>query len=224
VNLCNRIVRSAACGLAAACAAALPLAAGAHEEREIGDGRFNVVVGFIDEPAFVGEKNGLSLEVTDLTAPVTPDVGEAGGEEPGGAPVLGLADTLRAEVIYGEETMELELVPAFGELGRYLGYFFPTAEGDYTYRVFGDIQGVAVDERFTSSPEGFDSVAPRLEFPSSEPSNARDGAGLASIGVASGGFPGGSGAGLLLGAVGAAGVGVMLARRRLTAAPVAVRT
>jgi hypothetical protein len=204
----QRIIRIAAsCGVVAACAAVLTLPAAAHEERELGDGRYRVVVGFIDEPAFVGEKNGLSLEVVDRSAPVTPAAGGAEGEEPGGAPVLGLQETLRAEVIYGAESMELELVPAFGEPGHYLGYFFPTAEGDYTFRVFGDIAGTAVDERFTSSPQGFASVEPRLEFPAAS-SRGDDGAFAASVGDVAGG-PGG---GLLLGAAGLAG-GLWLLRR-----------
>ena len=156
MNVCKRIVRSAACCLAAACAAALPLAVGAHEEREIGDGRFNVVVGFIDEPAFVGEKNGLYLRVT-WSAAAGAETPAAGGEEEG-TPVEGLAGTLEAEVIFGEQTMELELTPAFGEPGVYQSVFFPTEPGDYAFRVFGEIEGNQIDESFTSSPEGFDSV------------------------------------------------------------------
>ena len=89
------------------------------------------------------------------------------GEEGEGAPVLGLADTLQAEVIYGDQTMALELRPVFSEPGAYNGFFFPMAEGDYTFRIFGEIEGNPVDETFTSSPEGFHGVEPRepLEFP-----------------------------------------------------------
>ncbi len=63
--------------------------------------------------------------------------------------------------------MALELVPSFNQPGTYFGHFFPMAEGDYTFRIAGDIEGNAMDESFTSSPEGFDSVQPRepLEFP-----------------------------------------------------------
>ncbi len=166
----NRIVRVLACAAIGAVVVLLPLIATAHEEREVADGRYNLVVGFIDEPAYVGEKNGLILEVADLSAPATPAA--EGEEDHGGSPVLGLAETLQAEVIYGDQTMELELVPAFDHPGTYYGYFFPMADGDYTFRVFGDIEGAVIDESFTSSPEGFASVEPRepLEFPKEESS------------------------------------------------------
>lgn len=133
----------------------MPLAANAHEHRHVVDEQYELTVGFLEEPAFVGEKNGLSLRVVA--------VGEGDETEP----VLALQETLQAEVIFGDQTMELELSPVFNDPGHYRSVFFPTAEGDYTFRVWGEIDGNAIDESFTSSPEGFDSVRPRepLEFP-----------------------------------------------------------
>ncbi len=86
------------------------------------------------------------------------------------APVLGLADTLQAQVIFGDQSRDMTLTPAFGEEGVYEAVFIPSQPGDYTFRFFGQIDGVDVDETFTSSPEGFDSVQPRaeFEFPGSE--------------------------------------------------------
>ncbi len=141
-------------GAVAMLAAMTPLAGSAHESREIADGQFEMVVGFSDEPAFVGLKNGLDLTVT------IPDEGE-------GAPVEGLFDTLEAEVIYGDQTMELELEPAYGEPGAYQSIFFPTATAAYTFRIFGEIEGVEIDESFTSGPETFSEVNPiePLMFP-----------------------------------------------------------
>jgi hypothetical protein len=132
----------------------LPVVAGAHETRPVLDDQYEVTVGFLDEPAVAGELNGLSLRVTKGS-------GEAG------EPVEGLAETLQAEVIYGDQTMALELSPVFQDPGHYRGIFIPTAEGDYTFHITGEIEGNALDEAFTSSPEGFDSVQPRepLEFP-----------------------------------------------------------
>jgi hypothetical protein len=127
---------------------AQPLAGLAHEHRDVGD--YTFTVGFINEPAIQGDTNGIWVEVLK-------------GEEP----VVGLADTLQAQVIFGDQTRDFELVPAWGEDGVYQAVFIPTEPGDYTFRFFGQIEGVDVDESFTSSPEGFDSVAPRadLEFP-----------------------------------------------------------
>lgn len=59
-------------------------------------------------------------------------------------------------------------MPVWDEDGAYQAVFIPTEPGDYTFRFFGQIEGVEIDESFTSSPEGFHSVTPRtdLEFPS----------------------------------------------------------
>ena len=80
--------------------------------------------------------------------------------------MLGLDQTLTAEVVFGDQTMALPLTPG-EEPGSYESVFFPMAEGDYTFRLSGQIEGNPIDESFTSSPEGFDSVQSResLEFP-----------------------------------------------------------
>ncbi len=82
-----------------------------------------------------------------------------------------LAETLKAQVIYGEQQLDLALEPAWNEKGVYTADFYPTAAGDYTFRFFGDINGTAIDETFTSSPEGFSSVQPTsaLQFPAKVP-------------------------------------------------------
>ena len=124
----------------------------AHEHREVGDGQYEFTVGFLDEPAFVEQKNGLSLRVVTIE-----------GEEP----VEGLESTLQAEVIYGDQTLELELQPAFGDPGHYTSVFFPMAPGAYTFHITGEIDGIEVDEEFTSGPETFSEVEPvePLQFP-----------------------------------------------------------
>lgn len=133
----------------------MPLITNAHEHRNVVDDQYELTVGFLEEPAFVGEKNGLSLRVVA--------VGEGDETEP----VVGLQETLQAEVIFGDQSMPLELSPVFNDLGHYRSVFFPTAEGDYTFHVWGEIDGNEIDETFTSSPEGFDSIKSRepLEFP-----------------------------------------------------------
>lgn len=111
----------------------------AHEVRDVGE--YTFVVGFLDEPAFSGQKSGLDLRVSR-----------------GGEPVEGLEETLQAEVTFGDSTRELPLSPAFGEPGAYRSVFFPTAAGPYTFRIFGDIDEKPVDESFTSGPETFGDV------------------------------------------------------------------
>ena len=175
--------------------------ASAHESRVIGDGRYQVVVGFLDEPAFVGEKNGLSLRVSTLPAPGEATPVPAEGEAAANAPVEGLETTLQAEVIYGAQRLTLPLDTVWDSPGAYASYFFPMAEGDYSFHISGTIEGVAVDETFTSSPDGFDSVAPRLEFPTTTAQVSKDTAGIPAL-------PG------LLALAGLAAGGVVYARRR----------
>jgi hypothetical protein len=111
----------------------------AHEERTVGD--YSVVVGFMDEPVYVGQKSGLEFFVNK-----------------GEAPVTGLEQTLTAEVIYQGQTRDLPLDARYGEDGAYESVFFPTAAGPYTFHISGTIEGQPFDETFTSSPEGFDEV------------------------------------------------------------------
>ena len=140
-----------------------PPVAEAHEVRQLAGGKYQIVVGFIGEPVFAGDKSGLEFFVSDLSQ-ATPAAGEQAAD---GAPVEGLEETLKAEVIFGDQTMELPLTARFNTPGAYQSVFFPAQPGDYTFRIYGTLDGADVDESFTSSPEGFGAVedpAP-LHFP-----------------------------------------------------------
>ncbi|HEV2067293.1 MAG TPA: hypothetical protein VGR08_10680 [Thermomicrobiales bacterium] len=186
-------------GLVALLTALLPLTTVAHERREVGNGQYEMVVGFLDEPAFVGLKNGLDLRVHGLTPSASPATGESAGTE--GIPVEGLSGNLQAEVIYGDQSMALPLEPRFGEPGAYRSVFFPMAEGDYTFHIFGEIEGVAIDETFTSGPETFGPVEPvePLQFPKED--SASGGTGVVAASVVGGG-DGDGGIGSLIGNTG----------------------
>ena len=145
--------RLVAAGLAALIVLTLSASvARAHEHREVGEYEFTV--GFLNEPALVNEPNGLSLAV---------QLGH--GDE--GTPVEGLAETLQAEIIFGDETRELELRAAFGEPGSYVADVIPVEPGTYSFRIFGTIDGMEVDETFTGGPDTFSEVedTAALEFP-----------------------------------------------------------
>jgi hypothetical protein len=153
-------------GIALVCAlVAVPLTADAHETRTIADGRYQIVIGFMNEPVFAGDKSGLEFWVTEIAA-ATPAAGD--DEEAEGIPVEGLEETLQAEVIYEDQTMALPLTAMWDDPSGYYSVFFPTSsEGDYTFRVYGTINGTEIDESFTSGPETFGPVedpAP-LRFP-----------------------------------------------------------
>lgn len=150
----HRFTRVAAVAVAVLFAA-IPAPALGHEDREVGE--FLLVVGFIDEPVFVGSKSGLEFFVSRADEPIE-----------------GLEASLRAEVIYQGQTRELTISPRFGEPGAYESVFFPTAAGAYTFRLYGEVDGTEIDESFTSGPEGFNEVqeASSAQFPVQFPAQA----------------------------------------------------
>jgi hypothetical protein len=132
--------------------------AAAHETRKVGP--YTVEVGWITEPAIVGQPNGLFLSVSDAA----------------GKPVEGLAKTLNGEVIAGggAKRMTLELSADPDRPGEYTAPLVPTRTGDYTFHINGTIGTTTVDERFESGPNRFDSVgdAAALQFPDKVPSSS----------------------------------------------------
>ena len=193
-------MRSRAAAACAAAAGAVLIAvtpAVAHEAREVAGYAFEV--GFINEPVYVGQRSGLDLMVTRADQPVK-----------------GLEKTLKAEVIYQAKRMDLPLVARESEPGAYESVFVPTAAGAYTFHIFGSVEGQIVDERFTSSPTGFNEVqeAASGQFPVQFPTQAElageakrgsDAAGQVTIALAVGA------AGLVVGLI---ALGVALAARR----------
>lgn len=129
----------------------------AHGHVEVGE--YELVIGFRDEPAYQGEPNGLDLRVS---------------RHGSGEPVSGLADTLRAEIGFGTARQELTLRPRFGQEGAYTADVLPTEAGDYTFRIFGTIEGTPVDVTMSSGPDTFNAVQPRSAnaFPAPEPDPA----------------------------------------------------
>jgi len=146
-------------GLATVFVLALSAPALAHEERVVG--AYHFVVGWGDEPAYAGSKNSVQLILSTKA----------------GKPVTNLGDSLKVEVIFGQQQMELPFEPAFdleegfGTLGDYRAWLIPTAPGTYTFHLFGAIGKQKVDERFTSGPTTFDDIADpaEVEFPTKVP-------------------------------------------------------
>ena len=126
----------------------------AHGHTTVGD--YELVIGFRSEPAYQGEPNGLDLRITNMT-----------NDEP----VAGLEETLQAEIIFGSSTREVPLRAQFGQEGAYTSDVLPTEAGDYTWHIWGEIEGTPVDVTMTSSPDTFSSVQAKdgVAFPAPEP-------------------------------------------------------
>ncbi|CAN5778748.1 hypothetical protein BH23CHL4_BH23CHL4_26270 [soil metagenome] len=141
-----------------------PATVDAHEQRDIADGQYHVVVGFLNEPAVQGEVNAISVRITINDPDATP---VAEGEDVERAPVEGLEESLTFEIIYEDQTAELPVEARFRDPGHYVGYVIPTQPGVYSFRITGEIDGVEINEVFTAGPETFSEVTPRteIEFP-----------------------------------------------------------
>ena len=128
-------------------AAGLGLTASAHEHRDVAK-KYTFVVGFLNEPAYAGQQNGMDLRIATIDP--------TGGVN--SQPVEGAEKSLTAEVIYGDQTMPLTLEPVYNEKGSYRGIFFPTVPGDYAFHITGTLDGTSIDETFRSSDGKFGPV------------------------------------------------------------------
>ena len=75
-------------------------------------------------------------------------------------PVLGLEELLKVEVTHKASGVasEMSLRVVSGDPGHYVANFIPTVPGDYSFRIFGAIDGQEIDETFESGPNTFDAV------------------------------------------------------------------
>ena len=133
--------------------------AAAHERRNIGP--YTFVVGWIVEPAYVGQLNALDLTVTETASTKA---------------VEGLEKTLKAELITGggAAVMPLTVASRFGLPGKYQGQVLPTKVGDYTFHITGTVGTMTIDEKFESGPGRFGGIEDiaALQFPNKVPSNS----------------------------------------------------
>ena len=158
--------------IAAALAATASSAAFAHEDRETGG--YKLVVGFLHEPAYEGERNAVSLRVTkeseDEQEEPTAKAGHA-QHEPETVAVEGLQDTLQVEVTHVPSNVSatMDLRAVYNDPGHYAADLIPTSPGHYRFRFFGVIEGEAIDATFDSRAGGgnFDDVqvASAIHFP-----------------------------------------------------------
>jgi hypothetical protein len=130
-------------------------AAEAHERQllQIGAIDYLIVVGFLDEPVYTGDKSGMDLRVV-LPDPSNPLDARA----PEVKPVENLDKTLKVEVKAGPHARVFDLKPTYAAPGRYEAVFYPTVATSYSLRLFGTVNNVPVDLSFSCNPLGHVSV------------------------------------------------------------------
>jgi hypothetical protein len=130
----------------------------AHERRTVGGGKYDVVVGWDSEPAYVNQRNAAGIRISKA------------GTNPA-EPVVGAEKTLQLQVRQGGQTRQFALRAAFGQPGYYLADVVPTRAGDYVFTVTGSLGADQVNETFDSADGKFDPVAATsgIEFPVAAP-------------------------------------------------------
>lgn len=143
-------------------------------------GKYRVAIGWQFEPAFgtdtyVGEQNAIQVFV---------DIASA--NDPKGTPV----STLNADCSHPDFQVTVTVgtttsspfcpAPAYdgdtgnGRLDEYDYPLIPTVVGNYTFHIFGAINGTPINQTVTSGPTTFDSIADSsaVEFPVAVPATA----------------------------------------------------
>lgn len=95
-------------------------------------GNVTILVGWVNEPAFVGDLNNVLIEIQK-------------GSGKGISPVLNAFSNLSASVKYGTLTKNLDLLPSDTTDGSYEGMLIPTRVGTYSVVLKGDVQGQKVN-------------------------------------------------------------------------------
>jgi len=136
-----------------------PLTGGAYAHERRTAGTVQMVVGWLNEPAYAGFLNAVQLRLSDDAGPITD-----------------ITDGLKVEVAFGDQKVgPLALVPAFGSPGEYRSAMVPTRPGTYTFRFVGTVKGQQIDQSFTSSDKTFESPkeTTEIEFPAKDPTRAQ---------------------------------------------------
>ena len=129
----------------------------AHERRTVD--KYQMVVGWMVEPALEGLKNGVDLRVTSNDTSGTTQ------------PVLGLEKTLKCEISYVatgvSKTFNLRTI--YNDPGHYTTDLILNESGVYRMRFFGNIENTSVNETFNSEGGGggYGDVEPStdIQFP-----------------------------------------------------------
>lgn len=116
----------------------------AHEQRTIANGKYDVEVGWLNEPTVVNQPNGATIEIHKAGA---------------GDAITGVESTLKVDIAAGgkdEGTFLLHTVP--GKPGLYAADYTPPVIGSYVFTFTGTIEGNTINEKFESGPGRFDDV------------------------------------------------------------------
>jgi hypothetical protein len=129
----------------------------AHERKT--SGPYTLTIGWGDEPAFIGFRNTIEVDIVETTGGAVPDL-------------TGAAMTV--DVTFGDQHVTLPMRPVFRQPGKLRAFLVPTRAGTYSFHFSGTIKGVVVDASSTCSDTTFACVADvsTIQFPAKDPSPA----------------------------------------------------
>lgn len=131
--------------------------ASAHEQRvlDLNGTLYYFVVGSLNEPVVVDDRTGLDLQVHKIGTRAKYEALVKAGDIPEkNTPVIGLEETLKAEIFVGAQVQPMELSKLWGEAGKYKTLFYPTSVATIGYRIYGTVDSVAFDQTFVCNPAG----------------------------------------------------------------------
>jgi hypothetical protein len=126
----------------------------AHERRTLAADKYDVVVGWDTEPAYVNQRNAAGIRISKA------------GTNPA-EPVTGVEKTLKIQIRQGAQTRIFDLRSVFGQPGYYVADVVPTRAGNYVWTFTGSIGADLISETFDSADGKFDAVmaSSDVEFP-----------------------------------------------------------
>ena len=149
----RRLTAATALGVFVALLAA-PSVTLAYERRTIDNGKYDVVVGWDTEPAFVNQHNAAGIRISKP------------GTNPA-QPVTGAESTLQLQIGQGAQSQQFPLRAVFGQPGYYVADIVPTRAGDYVFTFGGTLGSDPINEKFDSADGKFAAVSATsgIEFP-----------------------------------------------------------
>jgi hypothetical protein len=149
----RNFVACVVCAMATLALGGTPAVAHQRQLLQIGASDYLIVIGFLAEPVYTGDRTGLDLRVMlpDRSNPLDARASDV-------KPVENLDKALKVEIKAGPHARVFDLKPTYGAPGRYEAIFYPTVATTYSFRLFGTINDVPVDLSFACNPLGHVSV------------------------------------------------------------------
>ncbi len=112
----------------------------AHTIDSVGDNKYRIEIGWMNEPVVSGETNGIELYISPLDdCPEIPDSMKCATSQKFKDGVSGLHKSLKMQLVYQNEKIILPLSEDHDIPGKYYAFVNPTVSGYYQANILGKI-------------------------------------------------------------------------------------